>query len=175
MKDTSIYFSCHSHDFTLMLVLAICKASQAIPADYQSLKPKAQTNLLDSLPTPDLFRNKNCWVRPVMPHFPCSSECSNIKECQECGKTEMLLFIQKNLKYPLPQACVEGSVILEFKVRMDGSLSDFKVLRSLHKAFDEEAIRVIKMMPPWIPGQNHGEFVEILYRIPIKYTLHAED
>ena len=44
---------------------------------------------------------------------------------------------------------VEGRVMVQFYIDRDGSCSQFKVLRSLKRAFDAEALRVLKLMPKW--------------------------
>ncbi len=60
-------------------------------------------------------------------------------------------FIAKNLRYPpvLAAACVQGRVIIEFFVDVDGTCSNFKVVRSVDPILDEEALRVAKLMPKW--------------------------
>jgi protein TonB len=45
------------------------------------------------------------------------------------------------------------------------------VLRGIGSGCDEEAIRVVKMMPNWQPGEQMGKKVPVRYRLPIKFTL----
>lgn len=60
-------------------------------------------------------------------------------------------FIAKNLRYPpiLANMCVQGRVIIGFFVDVDGTCSNFKVVRSVDPILDEEALRVAKLMPKW--------------------------
>lgn len=91
------------------------------------------------------------------------------------GLEAMREFINENLKYPEGAGCVEGKVILQFTVEKDGSLSDIKVARSLEPTFDAEAIRVIKLMPKWIPGEMRGKPVRIEYMLPVSFKLSTSD
>ena len=72
---------------------------------------------------------------------------------------DYLEYLQKNLKKP-KQAIdnqIIGNVTVEFKVNKEGKLSDFKIVKSLGYGCDEEAIRVIKEGPLWMPKINGGE------------------
>ena len=72
---------------------------------------------------------------------------------------DYLEYLQKNLKKP-KQAIdnqIVGNVTVEFKVNKEGKLSDFKIIKSLGYGCDEEAIRVIKEGPSWMPKVNGGE------------------
>jgi len=56
-------------------------------------------------------------------------------------------------------------------VERNGSVTDVQVLRGIGGGCDEEAVRVIKMMPKWNPGKQRGKPVRVQYRMPIKFTL----
>lgn len=85
----------------------------------------------------------------------------------------MIQFLGQHLVYP--QAALEkkihGKVITQFIVRKDGSLSDFKILRGIGGGCDEEAIRVLKLMPNWKPGKTNGKEVDVYFTLPITFTL----
>lgn len=93
-----------------------------------------------------------------MPEFPGGYEALN-------------KFLADNVKYPKTEACVSGRTIVEFVVNKDGSLSDFRVIKSLGPDFDKEALRVLKLMPKWIPGKQKDKCVRVKYTIPIKFDL----
>jgi protein TonB len=78
-------------------------------------------------------------------------------------------FIAENLRWPEgeEESCIQGRVIIGFIVEKDGSLSDIKVVKSLHPSFDKEALRVVKAMPKWSPGRRKGECCRMKYNIPI--------
>lgn len=87
------------------------------------------------------------------------------------GSGAMFTFIQKNKKYPQggPDADKEGKVYVAFIVKSDGSIEDVTVKRSLTPSHDAEAIRVVKMMPKWIPGKQNGKAVNCWYTIPVDF------
>ena len=81
------------------------------------------------------------------------------------GIMEFYSFVGKNFK--VPEAKVNGKVFIQFVVEKDGSLTDIKVLRDLGHGTGEEAIRVLKLSPKWIPGEQDGKKVRVLYSLPI--------
>ena len=89
------------------------------------------------------------------------------------GMGELMRFLQKNLRYPAAarQARVQGKVIVEFLVGTDGSISDIKVKHSVNPELDAEAVRVIGLMPKWIPGEQLGKAVSVRYEMSIEFRL----
>ena len=89
------------------------------------------------------------------------------------GEEAFYKFLQENLTYPkfARQAGIEGRVLVGFIVEKDGSLTNFTVTKSAAPILDEEALRVIKMMPKWIPGKHQGKDVRVQYQIPVSFTL----
>ncbi len=110
-------------------------------------------------------REENVSVAPLkiasqMPNFP-------------GGQTAMLNYLNQQLTYP--QAArdfeIEGSVYVQFVVNKDGSLSDIEVVRGLGYGCNQEAIRIVKSMPKWQPGQQNGQSVPVIYTLPVKFSL----
>lgn len=89
------------------------------------------------------------------------------------GDGELFKFVNKHIKYPYQaqKAEVSGTVYVEFIVNSDGHLSDFRVLKGQGFGLDEEALRVIKMSPDWVPGKNNGKSVRVRVQVPIKFRL----
>jgi protein TonB len=56
-------------------------------------------------------------------------------------------------------------------VTRNGAIGNVEILRSPHQDFDAEVERVLKMMPKWNPGKQGGNSVNVLYKMPIKFTL----
>jgi len=71
------------------------------------------------------------------------------------GDDSLKIFIQKNLQYPkdAKKKKIEGVVVLQFDVTMDGNAENISVYTSLGSGCDEEAIRILKLIPHWNPGQ----------------------
>lgn len=86
-----------------------------------------------------------------------------------------LEFMARNLRYPAKaqEAGKQGRVIVQFVVRKDGSLSDFKVLRPVDPWLDAEAIRVISTMPKWKPGMQDGKPVSVKFTLPVTFMLEG--
>ena len=96
----------------------------------------------------------------VMPRFP-------------GGDAALIKWLQDNVVYPAEaaQKGIQGRVIVRFVVTPDGSLENIEVKKSLDPLCDEEAIRVIKMMPKWIPATQDGKPVYVYYLLPIAFQL----
>ena len=92
------------------------------------------------------------------------------------GIQAMSEFIQENLIYPkeAQEKKIEGSVIVCFIIEKDGSVTQFKIYSGIGSGCDEEAIRIIKMMPKWNPEIQRGKVVRSKYCIPIEFSLYNE-
>lgn len=89
------------------------------------------------------------------------------------GYEAMMLFIQRNMVYPAAarRMGIDGTVHVSFVVSKTGEISDIKVLRGISTECDKEAVRVISMMPPWIPGRQNGHPVNVRFIMPLKFRL----
>lgn len=85
------------------------------------------------------------------------------------GINQFFHYIQENMKLPqeAKDAQVEGKVFVEFTVDTDGSVKDAKVLRGIGHGCDEEALRVVKNSPDWIPVEVDGKPVATKMTLPI--------
>lgn len=89
------------------------------------------------------------------------------------GDGELMATLMKSIKYPViaQENGIQGKVILGFVVTKTGAISDVTVLRSLDPSCDKEAIRVVKLLPKWIPGKQNGENVNVRYTLPVVFKL----
>ena len=89
------------------------------------------------------------------------------------GMNALLKFLQKNLRYPTPavNANVMGKVYMQFVVGQDGNISKVDVLKGIGFGCDEEAQRVVKLMPKWSPGRQSGRAVAVKFTLPISFQL----
>lgn len=90
------------------------------------------------------------------------------------GDEALFKFLGQNIKYPAMarDAGIKGRVYIQFVVGKDGSIRDVQLLRGIGGGCDEEAMRVVKMMPSWNPGKQRGKAVSVIYRLPVNFTLH---
>jgi len=122
---------------------------------------------------------RNRIVVPINFQLPKSTEVFTAVEqnAEYPGGMEALgKFLQENLKYPASaqKANVSGKVYVQFIVNTDGSASDFAVLKSAGYGFDEEALRVLELVPKWTPGKQSGRVVRSRFTIPINFELAEE-
>jgi periplasmic protein TonB len=89
------------------------------------------------------------------------------------GTAALANFLQKNLRYPRPasNAGVSGKVYVQFVVGQDGAISKVDILKGLGFGCDEEAERVIKLMPRWSAGKQSGRAVAVKFTLPISFQL----
>lgn len=89
------------------------------------------------------------------------------------GTNAFNTFIVSNLKYPVvaQENGIQGRVVVKFIVEKDGSISNVEVDRSVYPSLDNEAMRVIKNMPKWIPGQINGKAVKVECSYPFVFRL----
>lgn len=87
------------------------------------------------------------------------------------GASEMYKWLGNNIKYPgeAKKEGVSGKVIVDFVITKTGKTDKVRVVRGLHPALDEEAVRVIKAMPAWTPGKQKGQPVNVSYTLPITF------
>ena len=91
------------------------------------------------------------------------------------GMGEAMKFLAKNIKYPAValQNKIEGRVIVQFVVKENGKVADLKVVRGVTPELDAEALRVVGLMPDWIPGKQRGKAVAVKYTMPIMFRLDS--
>ena len=89
------------------------------------------------------------------------------------GEEEMAKFISETFVFPeiSKEMNEQGTVYIQFVVNKDGSIVDVKVVKPVSSSIDKEAVRVVKRMPKWKPGEQAGKAVTVRYTIPIKAIL----
>jgi len=89
------------------------------------------------------------------------------------GFPAMTAFIAKNVVYPELSKEMEeqGIVYVEFVVNTNGSIQDVKIIKGVSELLDKEAMRVVKMMPAWTPGEQAGKKVRVRYQVPINFKI----
>lgn len=122
-------------------------------------------------PPPPLPEEVSCVrICEEMPRFPGCEDLLTTAEKKTCADKKMLEFIYSNFKYPT-ENYIEGSVIVAFVIERDGSLSNAKIIRGLCEVYNLEALRVVRMMPDFIPGKQNGRMVRTQFNLPIRVRL----
>ena len=89
------------------------------------------------------------------------------------GEDALAQFLKEHIKYP-PKAAkkrIQGRVDVEFMVDKTGKVHDVRVVESVDKDLDKEALRVCRLLPDFIPATVNGEPVEVLFKLPIKFNI----
>ena len=91
------------------------------------------------------------------------------------GDEARMSFLQENIKYPqlARESGIQGTVFVTFVVETNGSVTDVRVLRGIGGGCDEEAVRVVKIMPKWKPGMQRSKPVRVQFTMPIRFTLQG--
>ena len=89
------------------------------------------------------------------------------------GEQSMMEYIKNNIIYPAnaKDRGIQGRVFVQFVVEADGSISGVQVLRGIEE-LNDEAIRVIKTMPRWLPGKQRGDAVRVRNSVPVQFRLN---
>lgn len=90
------------------------------------------------------------------------------------GTQGLVKFLSDNIKYPkrAQKNGVQGTVVVEFIVEKTGEISNIKVLKSVSRELDKEAIRVVKKIKHFIPGYNEDHApVRTSYTLPVNFKL----
>lgn len=89
------------------------------------------------------------------------------------GMVEFMKWLTKTLRYPAyaKQQKIQGKVVVAFIINKDGTITGQKVVKSVSPELDREALRVLRIMPKWKPGEDHGKPCRTYFSIPINFKL----
>ena len=91
------------------------------------------------------------------------------------GEDALRKYLASHVNYP-PMAAennVQGKVVVQFVVEKDGKVGEVKVVRSVDKDLDREAVRVCKSLPKFTPGRQNGQAVSVWYTLPVQFKLQG--
>ena len=93
------------------------------------------------------------------------------------GNEALCKWVYSNLKYPKQarKNHQEGDVTVKFTIEKDGTVNDVELLKGVNPLLDEEALRIVKMMPAWSPGTQNGVKIRGQYVIDIPFRLSKKD
>jgi protein TonB len=88
-------------------------------------------------------------------------------------KLDAAAYFEKNLRYPkeAKAKAIQATVIVDFVVERDGSLSSPRVAKDINGLFGGEALRLLKGMPTWQPGKSQGVPIRVRYALPVRFKL----
>ena len=89
------------------------------------------------------------------------------------GMNQFGRYLVKKLRYPADSRIhnIRGTVIIQFIVEKDGSLSNIHVIRGVAEDLNQEALRLLRNSPKWIAGTQNGVPVRAMYTVPVSFQL----
>ena len=89
------------------------------------------------------------------------------------GDAALLKWIADHTQYPpiAQENGIEGRVTCSFVVNTDGSVVDVVVVRPIDPSLDKEAVRVLKLLPKFKPGEQRKKPVRVRLSVPVRFQL----
>jgi TonB family protein len=177
---------CTSMALIPIIIAAICVFSNFTFSNGTSEQVKKEdittTNVSESVQKEDLtITDEHQSVPVVEDQQPAFQTIGNRKVYTEAdempefpgGENENALFLSNTIKYPLiaMENGIQGRVTIQFIVNKDGTISDAEVIEKVDPSLDAEALRIIKLMPKWIPGKVKGEAVAVRNALSVTFRL----
>lgn len=96
----------------------------------------------------------------IMPEFP-------------GGDLALSRYLYENIHFPrlAYEAGIQGTVLVEFVIEGDGTISNVTVRKSIGGGCEEEAVRVVEKMPRWKPGMQNGFTARVRYVLPVLFKI----
>jgi TonB family protein len=88
------------------------------------------------------------------------------------GDEARINFIVQHMRFPSDarENRINGTVYVTFVIDETGMVKEVKLLRGFYQSCDDEALRVVRIMPKWIPGMVDGKPVRVRFNMPIRFT-----
>ena len=132
--------------------------------------------------TSDIFNNDTSTYTPPLKHL--TYDSTDVEEVIKPymaeklpefagGHQAMIKWIKEHIKYPdVPKKQgITGTVYVSFVVGKDGSISNVQIPKKLDYDLDREGIRIVSLMPKWIPGTQNGRKARVEMILPLKFSL----
>lgn len=89
------------------------------------------------------------------------------------GLNGLIAWLSYTVEYPSEayKNKKEGKVLVQFVIDIDGSVTDARVVKGVDALLDAEALRVVNLMPTWIPAKQNGEPVKVRFTLPISFKI----
>lgn len=114
-----------------------------------------------------------------MPRYPGCEEVPDKEKKELCAQKKFLTFLYTNVKYPeaARKKGTQGVTVIEFVVKKNGHVGDFKIVKPLGDGCDKAAMAALEKMADtqWIPGIKDGKKVNVKMLVPIKFKLAVDD
>lgn len=151
----------HIRALALAPVVALGMLFVSNPLIATTLSSVSSATITIDTPSSDKVSENPLKAPDKMPEFP-------------GGMQKLMTFIGENVKYPQEaiKNKTEGNVFVRFIISKTGKVTNPQIIRGVSKELDEEALRVVSMLPDFIPGEDNGKKVPVEFTIPIKFKLN---
>ena len=133
------------------------------------------------IPNPEKEAEEIFKIVEEMPRFPGCEELPTAQERRQCSDKKMLEFLYRNITYPAlaRESCVQGTVVIQFVVEKDGSVTNAKIVRDIGAQCGEAALDVVNLMNEqglkWTSGTQRGRAVRVQFNLPIKFRIECPE
>lgn len=171
VSDAKGNFNLTEKESGVLVFSYVGKKTQRIPfeAGQKDLKVVMSTEAteLDQVVVMGMMAEENQKVRKDAEVFVA------VEEMPRFADGKMQFFLAKNMIYPNTAAKngIQGTVYVSFVIDKNGKVTNPAIQKSVDESLDKEALRVVGLMPDWIPGKQRGQAVEVLYTLPIVFQL----
>ncbi len=141
-------------------------------------KPKPKVKKETPAPTPPVIEeeaeDKIFVAVEKMPLF--HSKCSKSYDSTErkiCSDQALLKYVNKRIDYPTiaRENGIQGTVVINFIIDEKGNVTNPKIIKDIGGGCGEEALRVVRSMSKWVPGQQQNKKVKVQYNLPVSFKL----
>lgn len=88
------------------------------------------------------------------------------------GMDSLVSFVLQRIDYSVyNKADVVGTVLVEFTVEADGSISSPEIKVRLFPDCDENALQIVREMPRWQPATYKGKAIRCKYTLPVTFIM----
>lgn len=89
------------------------------------------------------------------------------------GDEARITFFRNNINYPAIalEKKIQGTVLYRITIEISGKVTNPTIEKGIGEGCDEEVLRVVQMMPDWIPGNVNGEPVKVEMVLPVSFIL----
>ncbi len=112
-------------------------------------------------------------------YVPLFSDCDGDSYDQyDCFSTKMQEHINSNFTYPEEalDKKMEGTVLVSFVIDTNGNVTNIKTISSKNtEILKEEAVRIVSMLPKFIPGENDKQKVNVAYSFPMEFKIDSSN
>ena len=155
------------------LSIFFCLMLFAITA-HAEIRTKLAVVALDTIP-PVPSEDEVFKIVEIMPSFVGCEDIEDNSDRKLCSDKNIISFINKNIRYPekAREEGVEGTAVVRFTIEVDGKITtnEKSILRNPGAGIGKEALRIVNIMPNWIPGRYKDEPVRVQFTLPIKFVL----